>query len=153
MSGKLVRDVLDHAPEDLTSAQMLVLIALAETARDSDRIARYQTSVKDIAWRTRCSQGTVRNALSALAARALIRPLLKARIGIVQHYQIAELHEHHRPVEGHSTVTLIDKRGSLHSDTPDPKEGHSTVTLEGHSPVTLDPVENRFGRAGRVTPA
>lgn len=102
MSGKLVNEVLEHAPIDLTPAQMLVLVSLAEDARDSTRTAMYDTAVTDICRRTRCTPGTVRNALSELSRRGLIKPLHKARIGIVQQYHIGPLDEHQR----HATATL-----------------------------------------------
>lgn len=96
MSGEIVGQVLKYAPEDLTSAQMLVLISLAESAPTKTRLARHHTSVAHLEDRTRLSPGTIRNALSELARRALIRPQFKARIGIAQHYYISPLEEHHR---------------------------------------------------------
>lgn len=101
MSGRLVDEVLECAPDDLTSAQMLLLVALAEDARERDRIARFETSVVDLQRRTRLKSGTVRNGLSALVSRGLITPLHRARLGTVQHYRLSPLHEHHRG----STIT------------------------------------------------
>lgn len=99
MSGKLVGEVLECAPADLTPAEMLVLIALAESARDTDRLARYHTSAARIADRTRLSPGTVRNALSQLARRGMIARQKEAVTkGVVQTYKLAELAEHHRIV-------------------------------------------------------
>lgn len=96
MSGKLVSEVLENAPADLTSAQMLVLVSLAEDARDNTRTATFETSLTDLCRRTRCTSGTVRNALSELSRRGLIKPQHKAHKGLVQHYYLAPLSEHHR---------------------------------------------------------
>lgn len=94
MSGRIVRDVLDHAP-NLPDTEWRVLITLAEDANERDRTARY-CSVTTIANRTRRAEGTVRNALSQLTARGLIRPLLKAHRGKVQHYEVARFETAHR---------------------------------------------------------
>lgn len=96
MSGRIVGEVFDHAPDDLPTAQMLVLVALADDARERDRTARFKSDVATIAYRTRLSRGTVHNALSKLKARGLIRPVLKAYAGRSQEYVIAELTENHR---------------------------------------------------------
>lgn len=98
MSGRLVGEVLDYAPADLTPAETLVLVALAEAAKDRDRTARFQCSVDVLATRTRLSSGTVRNALSHLTRRGLIRPLIKgvSRGGRHQEYELARLETRHR---------------------------------------------------------
>jgi hypothetical protein len=100
VSGRIVKEVLEHAPEDLTPAQMLVYVALAEDARDHGahaRQARYESSLNALMRRTRLKSGTVRNALAELVGRGLIIPLNgRARPGLVQHYQLPELLEHHR---------------------------------------------------------
>ena len=109
MSGRLVGEVLDHAPADLTPADMLVLVALANDARDHDRIARFKSSVDVLAHRTRLSTGTVRNTLSRLVARGLIRPMIKTvhKGGKHQEYEIAKLSQSHRfaTLNGHERVT------------------------------------------------
>lgn len=96
MSGRLVGEVLDHAPHDLTDTERWVLVALAEAARDKDRIAKYGTSTEKLAARARRAPGTVRNTVAVLVDRGLIRTLLKAHRGKVQHYEIARLAEGHR---------------------------------------------------------
>lgn len=100
MSGQIVKEVLENAPEDLTAAQMLVLLSLAEDARERGphaRQARYESSVDALMRRTRLKAGTVRNALAELVRRGLLIPLNgRARPGIVQHYRLPEYHEHHR---------------------------------------------------------
>lgn len=96
MSGRIVGEVLDHAPIDLRPAEFLVLIALAEDARDKDRLARF-SDVETLVRRTRLGPGTIRNALSTLATRALIQPTYeKARLGRHQEYVVTKLLNGHR---------------------------------------------------------
>lgn len=94
MSGRLVGDVLRYAPADLTVAERFVLVCLAESARDRDRVSR--TNARAITEATGLKLGTVKNALCELAARALIQPQGIARRGHAQDYRIAHLHAHHR---------------------------------------------------------
>lgn len=96
MSGRIVNEVLERAPEDLTPAQLLVLIALAEAAPEGTRIATHKTSLVDLSRRTRRPRGTVKNALGQLVARGLIQPMHRGQIGTVQHYRLPVLQEHHR---------------------------------------------------------
>lgn len=95
MSGRIVGEVLDHAPDDLTDAELLVLLAIAEDARDRDRLARY-SDLETLVTRARKRPGTVKNALSELARRGLIKPGSQAHRGRHQEYRITELHAHHR---------------------------------------------------------
>ncbi|HET6874662.1 MAG TPA: helix-turn-helix domain-containing protein [Acidimicrobiales bacterium] len=117
MSGPIIGEVFRYAPADLTDSERLVLLALAEDAR-SDRVARY-SSVERLAQYTGKSPGTVRNALSALAARALIQRVgaAKAHRGRIQHYRLAQLAAHHQAAlhvvpdldpKSHPGVTLSD---------------------------------------------
>lgn len=120
MSGRIVGEVLANAPDDLTPGELLVLVVIAEDARERDRRAEH-CDVENIAYLTRLRPGTVRNALSSLTRRALIEPLRKTtyRGGFGwQEYRITALHPHHR-----STANV-----SLLSDAP----RHRTVT---RSPV------------------
>lgn len=109
MSGRMVGEALDYAPVDLTPAQRLVLVALAADARDSDRIARFKSSVDALAYRTNLAPGSVRNVLSELVSRGLIRPLITHvhRGGKHQEYELARLAQHHRftTLNGHEHVT------------------------------------------------
>ena len=106
MSGRLVGEILDHAPADLTPAELLVLLALAADARDTDRIARFKSSVDALTYRTRLAPGSVRNTLSKLVARGLIRPLLTHvhRGGKHQEYELAKVGQDHRfaTINGHA---------------------------------------------------
>ena len=100
MSGRLVGMVFENAPRDLTTAERMVLLSLAESARDRTRVASYDSSVEALARRTRVAPGTVKNVLSALVRYGLIQRVNgRAHEGLVQHYAITELHEHHRDVE------------------------------------------------------
>jgi len=98
MSGRLVREVLEHAPHTLTRLELLVLVSLAESANDRDRTTYgSQSAATVIAHRVRSSPATVRNALGALRQRALIKPVHGAtHPGRAQQYVISELHEYHR---------------------------------------------------------
>lgn len=97
MSGRIVGEVLDNAPDDLTPAEFLTLIAIGEDARDRDRRAPF-SDVESLTRRTRLKPGTVRNSLSSLARRGLIVPL-KDRVhrgGHHQEYEVIKLRPEHR---------------------------------------------------------
>jgi len=99
LSGRIVAEILDHAPPDLTALQRLVLVALGEAAPERDRIARYDCSAADLARRTGATAGGIRNATAELTRRGLVRPLLtRAEImrGKHQEYEIARLGPAHR---------------------------------------------------------
>lgn len=94
MSGRLVGEVLDNAPADLTQLEILVLVALAESARDTDRVARFQSSSDALADRARSTPGAVRNALQRLRGRGLLVPLIdRPRRGQAQQYLIPKMNE------------------------------------------------------------
>lgn len=97
MSGRIVGEALDNAPESLSPCEHKVLIALAEDARDNDRRASY-SDVESLARRSRYKPGSVRNALSELARRGLIIPQIDRvyRGGKHQEYILARLYPHHR---------------------------------------------------------
>jgi len=104
VSGKLVNEVLENAPDDLSMPELLILVALAEDARDRDRTARYETSLKDLHRRTRRPTGTIKNALGSLVRRGLItRVFERGQIGTVQHYRLTELYPHHRQATATTT--------------------------------------------------
>lgn len=98
MSGRIVNEVLENAPEDLTDAELLVLVAIAEDARDRDRLARY-SDVENLTRRTRKKAGTVKNALSELTRRGLLKPGGPAYRGRHQEYRVTELYPHHRDTQ------------------------------------------------------
>ena len=98
MSGRIVGEVLENAPEDLTPAELLTLIALAEDAHDKTRHAAY-SDVATLARKIRRPPGTVRNALSELTRRGLIVPTRTGGVGrgkYHQEYDLVRLHPHHR---------------------------------------------------------
>lgn len=97
MSGRIVGEVLDHAPTDLTLAERFVLVAIAENAREKDRRAQ-GCDVSSLAYRTTLKPGTVRNALSELTRRALVKPLIAQvyKGGKHQEYEVTKLYPHHR---------------------------------------------------------
>jgi predicted transcriptional regulator len=117
VSGRIVGEVLDHAP-DLPETEWRVLIALAEDANDRDRIARY-SSTERLSERVRRARGSVHNALSNLAAKGIIRPLLKAHRGRIQHYEIARLSADHR------FVTYDPKASQPGVNHSHPRKAHS----------------------------
>lgn len=125
MSGRIVREVMDNAPLDLTTAELLVLIALAEDARDNTRHAE-RCDVESLVYRTRLKPGTVRNALSTLVRRALIHPTMDRvyRGGKHQEYDLTRLYPHHRD------TTINGTNVSPPNDMP------------RHSPMTRSPVDN-----------
>ncbi|MBT56563.1 MAG: hypothetical protein CMF72_24585 [Mameliella sp.] len=97
MSGRIVGEILDNAPEDLTTAELLVLIAIGEDARDRDRRSQY-SDLESLTRRTRLKPGTVRNALSTLTRRAILDPQIDRvhRGGKHQEYVVAKLGGAHR---------------------------------------------------------
>lgn len=136
MSGRIVGEVFDCAPADLTPAERLVLLALAEGARDGERIARYSAS--KIADMTQLKPGTIKNALASLAQRAIIQPQHRAQKYRSQDYRITPLSGHHRSLQSHRTVTQTEPE-------PDPSESPTNdpeTTAQGHSTVTQLPVDN-----------
>ena len=110
MSGRIVGEVFEHAPEDLTQAQMMVLLSIAEQANEKTRIAKFRTSLVHLERRTRLKRGTLKNALGELVRRGLIaRQFERGQIGTVQHYRVAELLEHHRNATATHTATPTDE--------------------------------------------
>lgn len=97
MSGRIVGEVMHHAPDDLPKLDLLVLIALAEDAHDKDRTARKECSAEAIAYKVRSTPSSVRNALKRLKDRALIRPVhAKVSRGHQQNWAITPLSSYHR---------------------------------------------------------
>lgn len=126
MSGRIVGEVLDHAPDDLRPVDFRVLIALAEDAFDSDRTARRRCSAEELAYRARSTPGSVRQSLKRLRDRGLIRPV-HARVGPgkQQNWIVAQLSSYHR--EGARIIPI--SRDSQRSHDPPPEH----VTPRGHT--------------------
>lgn len=138
MSGRLVRDVLQYAPEDLNKTELLVLIALAEDARDTDRIARFIT-IDQIADRARISSRTTRNVLARLRSRFLITGTVhRPGNGRRQLYQVAFLTAEHRSATLGRPVK-VDRR-------PRPN-GHKVGSLT--AVTQLHPEQRKVGSPGQ----
>jgi hypothetical protein len=124
VSGRLVGEVLKYAPYDLTPTELLVLIALAESAHDRDRIARYHASAEHLANLIRSpSPASIRNVLARLTARALIVPLIeKCHRGVAQQYRIAPLNEGTR-----KAVLAQPHSGAINGHKRNPTIAHEPV--------------------------
>lgn len=98
MSGRLVKEALEYAPQTLTTLELLVLVSLAESARDNDRETRGGSSAAEIvAHRVRAHPSSVRRTLAGLVARGIIKPVHeRAHRGQAQQYRITELMPWHR---------------------------------------------------------
>lgn len=97
MSGRIVGEVLDNAPADLTPLELNVLVSLAEAARDTTRIATHDTTREALAYRCRTTPATIKNVLRTLRDRGLITPTNGvAHRGKATHYEIARLTPEHR---------------------------------------------------------
>jgi DNA-binding MarR family transcriptional regulator len=93
-----VGEVLDNAPEDLTPGEFLVLLTVAEDAREKDRLASH-SDLESLVRRTRLRPGTIRNALSELVDRGLLIAQRKTtyRGGYGhQEYVVTRLEMYHR---------------------------------------------------------
>ena len=124
MSGRIVGEVLDHAPGDLRPGDLLVLIALAEDAHDKDRTARGKASADAIAYRVRSTPSSVRNALQRLKQRSLIRPVHdRVHRGQAQHWTITKLSDYHR--EGARSWPDEPQHGSASTAPADPDPSHT----------------------------
>lgn len=93
MSGRIVGEVLKYAPADLTPLQKLVLVALAESAREDDRTARYGTSCDALADVCNSTPGAMKQTLYTLRHRGLIVGLNKPRRGLTQHYRLTPMND------------------------------------------------------------
>lgn len=81
MAISLVVEVLDHAPRELTQAELVVLVVLAEQAREDTR--ECWPGMELICHRSRLQEDSVRKVLQRLAARGLeVRvPVSKSKSG------------------------------------------------------------------------
>lgn len=72
-------------------------MSLAESAHDNDRTARKDSSAESIAYRVRSTPGSVRNVLTKLRMRGLIKPVhKKVHTGQSQNWIINQLAGYHR---------------------------------------------------------
>lgn len=95
-----MHEVLEHAPESLSTLELLVLVSLAESAREGDRQTRGGSSSADVvAHRVRAHPSSVRRTLARLVERGLLKPVHeRAHRGQAQQYRIADLEPWHRTV-------------------------------------------------------
>lgn len=97
MSGRIVGEVLENAPADLTPLELNVLVSLAESATERTRIATHKTTREALAHRCRTTPATVKNVLRTLRDRGLITPTNGvAHRGKATHYEITKLTPEHR---------------------------------------------------------
>lgn len=131
MSGRIVGEILHHAPADLPRLDFIVLVCLAEDAHDKDRTARNECSDSVLAYKARSTPASVRQALKRLKDRALIRPVhTRVYRGQQQNWTITKLSSYHR--EGARVIPL--KRDShVTQSNPGMRDSHVT-----HSPAEQD---------------
>lgn len=132
MSGRIVGEVMHHAPDDLPRLDYLVLLCLAEDAHDKDRTARNECSDVILAYKVRppSTPASVRQALKRLKDRALIRPVhSRVFTGKQQNWVITKLSSYHR--EG-GRVIPIERDSQKSRSTGDPDDPES-VTSGSHA--------------------
>lgn len=157
MTWQLVEEVLDHAPGELTPAETLVLVAIAEWCGEDKRLdgRECERSTIDLARRTRVKIGSIRVVLQRLAGRNLD---VRVRLGTdkngdpvfchrgrVPRYRLptfpvpktCECNRCHRAREGGTTVSPSPEKGETPSP-PSTAEGGTEVppsTPEGGTSV------------------
>lgn len=142
MSGRIVKEVLDNAPADLTKQELLVLVSLAESAFDRDRIAIRDASADAIADRTRSTPSAVRNTLVDLKERGLIVPMIdRPTRGHAQHWYIPRLSKEHRSAMVKASLPGDAKNRSTRTGKRHPSSDANS-TGKRHLAVTPEPVEN-----------
>jgi hypothetical protein len=130
VSGRIVGEVLHHAPDDLPPLDFRVLICLAEDAHDKDRTAANECSAEILAYKARSTPASVRQALKRLKDRALIRPVhSKVHRGQQQNWVITKLSSYHR--EGARIIQL--KRDPQQSRNPGDPDDPESVTSGSHT--------------------
>jgi hypothetical protein len=125
VSGRIVGEVMHHAPEDLPRLDYLVLLCLAEDAHDKDRTARKECSAELIAYKVRppSTQASVRQALKRLKDRGLIRPVHRVvGPGKQQNWIVAKLSSYHR--EGARIIPITRDSQKSH-DPPAELQGNA----------------------------
>lgn len=142
MSGRMVGEVLKHAPDDLTQLELLVLVALAEAAAEKDRTARYDVGSDHLAFKVRSTPGTVKNAIRSLKDRGLIVPLFeKPRRGLAQNYRIPKMTDATRRAVLRGSLPDAPMPTTKGAPPSDPEPGPNGPA-KGHPPVTQSPVDN-----------
>lgn len=126
MSYRIVSEVFANAPVDLALLERVVLLSLAESANQSDRVARHNSSAEKIADRIGSTPPSVRNALSRLKQRGLIVPQIeKCRKGQAQQWLIPQLTEATRRAVWESATPQL-----RNTPTRNPAKRNSLVALK-----------------------
>jgi ribosomal protein L40E len=122
MGVRLLNEVLDHAPEDLTQAELLVLLVLAENARDATRECWPGSDF--LVRRTRMQPRGIRQAIARIEARGYqVRvPLGKDKHGR-EFYAATGQRTKYRVPEFEVGGTLMPPKAA----PPFPQRGHENV--------------------------
>ena len=100
MSIQLVVEVLEKRPATLGDKETVMLLAIAENARDNTRIGMPGHDV--LALRGQCTERTVRRRIEALIKAGMIQEVVKAAPGRRAHYKILPMPE--APVDNSVTA-------------------------------------------------
>lgn len=157
MAIDLIVDVLDHAPADLTPAELAVLLVIAEHANLKTRTAKEARSTWDLASRARMSERMLAKTLRSLAARGL-----EVRVQITTAKNPEGVFDRAgRPVyacRGHATNYRIPRFDLTEKALPDREPNVDEKALPdpepiiGESPPDSVRKPSRFGRPLDVSP-
>jgi hypothetical protein len=144
MGIRLIVEVLDHAPQDLTPSEVLVLLAIAEEANDTTRTAA--PGMTRLARRARLKADSVRRVLQRLHRRGL-----KLRVA-------AALDRTGRPIyayEGTKTVYRLPVFFSAEwrdqGPTSDTERGHGGPATGPESRDSAPAIEGQRGHGSPAT--
>lgn len=131
MSHRVVTEVLNNAPEDLSPLERLTLVCLAHAAHPTDRQARAGSSTKVLARQAAVTEDAMRHVLMRLRERGLIVALVdRPNRGRGQNYYLPKLEEHHRkacaPKHANGTPTSTGKRVPINTLEPVDNYGADT---------------------------
>lgn len=139
MAYQLVAEVLDHAPPDLTAAELVVLIALAEKM---PRRQDYDYEVRHLCRRTRLQERGLRAVVARLKRRGVdIRvPVMKDRNGNPVYAAYGQSTRWRLPVFEPPAGCRCDECGKLSTGggttVPPTSGGGTTAASEGRSATT-----------------
>jgi hypothetical protein len=147
MGVRLIREVLDHAPSDLTPAELVVLLVLAHDARDSTR--ECWPGIDTIAERARMHPTSLRRMFTRWGNRV---PPMEVRVAIGKTADGRPLYA----ARGHRTVYRLPDLAPIGATTgsafegerrnPDDKKGATTSPERRNPllrPLSHEPSENR----------
>lgn len=141
MGIQLIREVYDHAPADLTPAEMNLLVAVAWTARDSTREAHLRDGQEQLMLLARMTRRQVKDAYTALDSRGIqLRVPMRHADGAVRYRKDGT------PLyaaRGHVTVLRIPRlaAGAPVDNRPvdNPGKGPPEVPLSPEKGVRIEP--------------